>query len=96
VAAGSGCAGAGAGLCICCAEEKEGHRRTSQQMGRKQNRARKDGRLRDKREGLTNFKKGFRKGFKQKNSNLNLNSSKQKKRTSMNATINSYSLLILF
>jgi hypothetical protein len=34
-------------------------------MGRKQNRARKDGRLRDKREGLTNFEKGFRKGFKQ-------------------------------
>jgi hypothetical protein len=42
---------------------------------------------------------GFRyfiKGFKQMNSNLNLNSSKQKKCTSMNATINSYMSLTLF
>jgi hypothetical protein len=36
------------------------------------------------------------KGFKHKNSNLNLNSSKQKKCTSMNATINSYISLTLF
>jgi hypothetical protein len=36
------------------------------------------GGLRDKWEGLANFEKGFRKGFKQWNSNLNLNSSNQK------------------
>jgi hypothetical protein len=37
-----------------------------------------------------------RKGFKHENSNLNLNSSKQKKCTNMNATINSYISLTLF
>jgi hypothetical protein len=38
----------------------------------------------------------FRKGFKQLNSNLNLNSSNQKKCSSMYATINSYVSLTLF
>jgi hypothetical protein len=42
------------------------------------------------------LKRGFRKGFKQWNSNLNLNSSNQKKCSSMNATINSYISLTLF
>jgi uncharacterized membrane protein YecN with MAPEG domain len=39
---------------------------------------------------------GFEKRFNQLNSNLNLNSSNQKKCTGMNATINSYISLTLF
>jgi hypothetical protein len=38
----------------------------------------------------------FEKDTNKKNSNLNLNPSKQKKCTSMNATINSYISLTLF